>query len=135
MTSRVLFLAVVCAGALAAAACSGNEGPVAGELEVRLTTPNPDDRAVLLRLAGLVDTVRAPAGSGYRVLASPGLGDTVRVVVMAPQGAHLSSGALLRVVVPDTRQAGAYSARLLDVASVTYRQRATTGYALSVVAP
>jgi hypothetical protein len=135
MTARALFLAALCAGAVAAAGCSGSEGPVAGELEVRLTTPNTDDRAVLLRLAGRFDAVTAPSGSGYRVLSSPGLGDTVRVVVMAPQGFHLASGALLRVAVPDTRQVGAYTARVLDVATTAYTQRATTGYSLSVVKP
>ena len=135
MTARVLFLAVLCGGALAAAGCSGTEGPVAGELEVRLTTPNTDDRAILVRLAGRVDAVTAPSGTGYRVLLAPGLADTVRVVVIAPQASHLASGALLRVAVPDTRQVGAYAARVLDVASVTYRQRATTGYALAVVKP
>jgi hypothetical protein len=130
-----LLVALVAGGGVAASGCSSAEGPVAGELEVRLTSPNSDDRAVLLRLAGVQTAVTAPAGSGYRVLVAPYRGDTVRVVVMAPQGSHLAPGAVLRLTVPDTRQAASYAARVLDVASAGYLQRTTTGYSLSVVKP
>ena len=135
MNARATLLAVLCVGGFAFAGCSSADGPVAGELEVRLTTPNADDRAVLLRLAGRQSGVTAPSGSGSRVLVAPGLGDTVRVLVIAPQGSHLGAGALVRVTVPDVRQVGAYAARVLDVASTAYAKRATTGYALAVVKP
>lgn len=135
MNARALLLGLVCAGGVAAAGCSSTEGPVAGELDVRLSTPNGDDRAILLRLGGKQDTVTAPAGSGYRVLVSPYLGDTVRVVVIAPRGTVLAPGTILRVTVPDTRQAASYVARVLDVASTSYAQRPMTGYMLTVDKP
>ncbi len=135
MNARATILAMLCGGGLVCAGCSSSEGPVAGELEVRLTTPNVDDRAVLLRLAGRQSAVTAPAGSANRVLVAPGLGDTVRVLVLAPQGSHLAAGPLVRVMVPDVRQTGAYAARVLDVASTGYAKRATTGYLLTVVKP
>ena len=133
MTVRTLVLALL--GGLAAAGCDGNEGPTAGELEVRLASPNTDDRAILLRIGGPQTAVTVPAGSSYRVLVAPLAGDTVRVVVIAPQGAHLTAGALLTLSVPDTRQVASYAARALDVASTTYAQRAVTGYVLTVVKP
>ncbi len=135
MNVRATVLAVLSGGALALAACSSSEGPVAGELEVRLTTPNTDDRAILFRLAGRESGVAVPSGSAYRVLVSPGLGDTVRVLVMAPQGSALAAGAVARVTVPDTRQVASYAAQLVDVASTTYAKRVLTGYALTVVKP
>ena len=135
MTTRTLLLALLCGGGIAVAGCSSAEKPVAGELEVRLATPNTDDRAILLRVGGKQTAVTAPAGTSYRVLVAPLAGDTVRVVVIAPQGNHLTAGALLRLTVPDTRQVDAYVARTLDVASAAYAQRAVAGYTLTVVKP
>jgi len=135
MTTRTLVLAALCGVGVAALGCSSTEKPVAGELQVQLTTPNTDDRAILLRVGGKQTAVTAPAGSNYRVLLAPLAGDTVRVVVIAPQGSHLTAGALLSLTVPDTRQVDAYVARVLDVASAAYAQRAVTGYALTVVKP
>jgi len=127
-------LAIVLLAGLAAAGC-GNEGPVAGELEVRLASPNSDDRAVLFRLIGEQTALSAPSGSGYRVFHGAPAGDTVRVVVMAPQGGHLAAGPLVRVAVPDTRAAAAYRAVVQQVASTAYVPRPTTVYALTVVQP
>lgn len=136
MTTRTFLLAALCVGGATTLGCSSAEKPVAGELEVRLiVTPNADDRAILLRVVGKQTAVTAPVGSGYRVLVSPLAGDTARVVVMAPQGSGLATGALARLTVPDTRQVGAYAAFALDVASRTYAQRPVTGYVLTVAKP
>jgi len=132
MTRRTLALALL--AGLAAAGC-GNEGPVAGELEVRLASPNTDDRAILFRLVGEQTSLSAPTGSGYRVFHGAPVGDTVRVVVMAPQSGHLPVGALVRVAVPDTRAVAAYRAVVQQVASTAYVQRPTAGYTLTVVQP
>jgi len=133
MNPRTFVLALLC-GVLAAG-CGGSEGPVAGELEVRLATPNTDDRAVLFLLQGAQTAVTAPSGSNYRILKAPLGTDTLRVLVIAPQGGHLVAGALVRVAVPDTRQAASYVARPLDVATTAYAQRPVTGYQLTVVQP
>lgn len=133
MTTRTLVLALL--GGLAAAGCSGNEGPTAGELEVRLATPNTDDRAVLIRVIGARTSFAAPAGTNYRVFAPPASGDTSRVLVIAPQSGHLAAGPLLRVSVPDTRKADTYLATVQDVATTSYAQRSVSGYLLTVVKP
>ena len=132
--NRPLFvLALLCA--VAAAGCKSAEAPVAGELEVRLTTPNTDDRAVLFLLRGAQTAVTVPSGAAYRVLQSPAGTDSLRVLILAPLGGHLAAGALVRVAVPDTRQATSYVAHVLDVASTAYAQRALTGYGVTVVLP
>ena len=135
MTRRTL-AALLLAG-LAAAGCGGNEGPIAGELEVRLVTPNTDDRALLFRLIGAQTALTAPSGSGYRVLhgASVPTGDTVRVLVIAPQSGHIAAGTILRIGVPDTRKAATYAALVQEVASTAYASRGPSGYLLTVVAP
>jgi len=135
MSARSVVLALLCGGSLAAAGCPSPEGPVAGDLEVRVVSPNLDDRAILLRLHGRQTAVAAPSGSGYQVLVAPYRADTVTVLVMAPRGQHLLAGAIVRVSVPDTRQVDAYLARPLDVASTAYLQRALTGYTLAVAKP
>ena len=135
MNARSVLLALLCGGGVATLGCSSAEKPVAGELEVRLATPNTDDRALLLRVAGKQTAVTAPAASGYQVHVAPLLADTVRVLVMAPAGQHIPAGAVLRLTVPDTRQVDSYAARALDVASTTYAQRAVSGYTLTVVKP
>jgi hypothetical protein len=133
MTVRMLVLALL--GGLAAAGCGGNEGPTAGELEVRLASPNTDDRAIRFLLGGERTAVTAPAGTNYRVYTAPGPGDTVIVVVVAPQAGRLAAGALVRLSVPDTRQAASYRTTVQEVAAASYAQRAVTGYALTVVKP
>jgi len=59
----------------------------------------------------------------------------VIVVVIAPQAGHLAAGALVRLSVPDTRQAATYRTTVQDVAAASYAQRAVTGYVLTVVKP
>jgi hypothetical protein len=135
MNRRTFTVALV--AVLAAAGCGGNEGPIAGELEVRLVTPNTDDRAILFRLVGAQTALTAPSGSGYRVLhGAPALtGDTVRVVVIAPQSGHIAAGTILRISVPDTRKAATYAALVQETASTSYTSRPASGYVLTVVAP
>lgn len=135
MTRRTLAVALL--AGLAAAGCGGNEGPIAGELEVRLVTPNTDDRAILFRLIGAQTALTAPSGSGYRVFhGAPALtGDTVRVLVVAPQSTRIAAGTILRISVPDTRKAATYAALAQEVASTAYASRGSTGYVLTVVAP
>lgn len=132
MTTRTLVLALL--GGLAAAGC-GTEGPTAGELEIRLATPNTDDRAVLIRVIGARTSVAVPGGTNYRVYAPPASGDTSRVLVVAAQGEHLAAGPIVRLGVPDTRKADTYRATVQDVATTTYAQRSVSGYLLTVVKP
>jgi type IV pilus biogenesis protein CpaD/CtpE len=124
------------AAALAFAACKGDQGPVAGELSVRLATPRSSDRAIMMVLTGAQHGVTAATGSAYRVfsLASTA-GDTTWVTVVAPKGSGLVAGEVARITVPDTRQAGSYKARVGDVAAADYSVSDTAGVSLTVVKP
>jgi len=124
---------------LAAAAlfgCSGDQGPVAGELSVRLATPRTTDRAVLFRVVGREHGVTAGAGTNYRVLTDTSVaGDTSWIAVITPQGAGLAAGEIARLAVPDARSAGNYRAVVTDVAAADYSVGDTAGVSLTVVKP
>jgi len=126
------FLAVL---AVAAAACSGETGPVAGELAIRLSTPRSSDRALMFVLTGRQSGVSAAPASGYGVFASTAAGDSTRIVVVAPAGSGIAAGEVARINVADTRAVGAYSVRLSDVAAANYAAGDTAGISLSVVKP
>ena len=122
--------------AAAAAGCGGNEGPVAGELAVRLITPRGTDRAVLFRVVGPQHGVTAPAGSTYRVFSdTSAIGDTTWVTVIAPASGGLKAGEIARFAVADVRKAGDYRAALSDVAAANYAVGDTAGVSLAVVRP
>jgi hypothetical protein len=109
--------------------CGGDGGPKGGELDVRLTTPNGDDGAVLLTLTGgRVDAQQAP---GYTVYSATVAGER-RIVVAG----RIASGVLLRVQVPDLRQAADYVVTLNQVARRgSYESRPLGGYTLVIVQP
>ena len=106
-------------------------GPIPGILTVALTTPNPDDGALLLTISGgRVSTVDA-ASAGYQVYTAQPDTTTTRVLVTG----DIAAGDVVRIHVPDTRGAAAYHATIAQAASrTTFAQRVLTGYSL-VVAP
>lgn len=126
ITRRVALLAV-----LAGAACSGGDdsptGPVAGTLNVVLTSPNSDDGAVMLQITGAVDSVVVPTGlTAWQ--SEPGA-NVLRAIVT---GDLASGGTLLTLRVPDVSKASSYSTQVLQVSSETYAQRPVGGYSLSL---
>lgn len=133
---RRLGLALAATLLATAAGCSGDQGPVAGELSVRLATPRSSDRAILFTVLGRASEVTAAAGRGYAVFtATSAGGDSTSVVVAAPAGGGLAAGELARVAVPDVRKVAAYAVRLVDVAAGTYADGDTAGVSLSIVRP
>jgi len=121
---------------LAAAACSGEQGPVAGELSIRVATPRSTDRALMFVLTGAQTAVTAAPVSGYLVFSTPfAAGDSTRIVVAAPAGGGIAAGEVARISVADVRKAGAYAATLRDVATANYAVGDTAGVSLSVVKP
>jgi len=124
---------------LAAAAvfgCSGDQGPIAGELSVRLATPRSSDRAVLFRVVGAQHGVTAGTGAAYRVLVdTSAVGDTSWIAVIAPQASGLAAGEIARLAVADVRKAGDYRVALSDVAAADYSVGDTAGVSLTVVRP
>lgn len=126
-------------GMLALAAlfgCHGDQGPVAGELSVRLATPRSSDRAILFRVIGAQHGVTAPGGSSYRMLSdTSAAGDTAWIAVIAPQGGGLAAGEIARVAVADVRKAGDYEIVVSDVAAADYSVGNTAGVSLTIVRP
>ena len=131
---RLVGLAIVVAAA--AAGCRGEQGPVGGDLSVRLATPRNSDRGVVLVVTGRVRGASAPAGSGYQVFSDTSAdGDTAHVVVVAPRGGGVAAGEIARLRVNDTRQYRKYSARVIALAGASYDPSDTTGVSLTVVKP
>jgi len=116
--------------------CGNADGPVSGQLAVRLATTRSGDRAILLRVVGPQQGVTAPSGSTYRVVSdTSAAGDTTWIAVVAPQGSALISGELARLTVPDPRRVVNYVVSLTDVALYNYTVVDTAGITLSVVKP
>ena len=100
--------------AIALVAACGGGGPQpsrAGELTVALFESGNNAGALLLTISGgTVESVTAPGGQQVSFF-TPAAG-TTRVVVLGT----LQTGDLLKIRVPDTTQAAAYTARLDQVA-------------------
>jgi len=126
----------VLALAAGAAACSGEQGPVAGELSVRLATPRATDRAIAFVVVGPQHDATVAAGSNYRLFSSASTaGDTTWITVVAPKTGGLAAGEVARIAVNDTRRAGSYLIWLGDVAAADYHVGDTAGVSLKVVKP
>ena len=129
-------LLVVAAAAALVAGCRSEQGPVSGELSVRLATPRVGDRGIQFVLIGPAQAPTAPTGSGYRVFSDAAAGaDTTHVVVVAPPGTGLVAGDIARIAVSDTRQVRSYAAQVIALAAPNYGLADTTGVSLSVVRP
>jgi hypothetical protein len=127
-------LALCLAAAAALAGCG--EGPLAGELSVRLSTPRSTDRAILFVVVGPVRGVGPAAGSRYRVFAAPSPGgDSTRVTVVAPPGSGVAPGEIARIGVDDVRRAASYVVAVRDAASATFAVGDTAGLTLMVARP
>ncbi|MEQ9400571.1 MAG: hypothetical protein RJQ04_15520 [Longimicrobiales bacterium] len=100
--------------------------PVPGFLNVRLTTPNTDDGALMFALAGgPMDSLQA---SGLRIFATGG-GSAFTAIVVG----DVAAGTVARFWVPDVADSGLYSASLRQASTrATYQQKALTGYSLTV---
>jgi hypothetical protein len=129
MTRLRLAAAATCGLLLAACSSSngGGTGPVAGSLSVTYSTPNADDGAVLLTLAGAeIDSVSFGSYVGYTRKVNA---DSVVVVVAG----HLAAGTLVTFTVPDKNASASYHAHITQVAQrSTYAQRSLAGYSVSV---
>jgi len=115
----------------ATAACGDSHGPskpVPGILRVVLTTPNPDDGAVLLTLTAPAAPTVLTAAAGLRLFQSGQPGTTTTVALTGP----LQGGTILMLQVPDTRKAKQYRATLQQVSSSGFQLRNLSGYRLKV---
>jgi hypothetical protein len=111
------------------AGCGGEEstGPQPGRLQLSISTPNSDDRAVALTITGTVSDIRAAAG--YQLYVSTTEDRTAIIVV--PQGSATFSAGETEVAtldVPDVRAAGNYAVAVIQGAGAGYALRFGAGY-------
>jgi hypothetical protein len=116
---------------VAGASLNGCSGPPlaseSGSLEVTLSSPFPDDGALLFTVTGgRVDSVES---LGYTVYSSRPEPNTLEVIVTG----QLSSGTIARLYIANERLAPAYSARVIQAAArVSYSQRDPAAYGLTL---
>lgn len=136
MIPRRLALVLACLAAAALTACGDAGGPLAapaapkpGVLTVSLTTPFPDDRAVLISVSGPGQPGSvAEAGQGYELHVRPS-GPAFRAAVFG----KITSGPLLTFAVPDVNRAAAYTATIQEVVDPASNVRpSSAGYVLTI---
>ena len=128
---KIVSSAALLLAAALLSACDAGEPAAAlpGELVVSLATPNTADGALLIAISG-PDAVSAvqPAAAGAVVRART-QGTTTNVAVFGA----LADGPLLRISVPDVRQAKRYTATVREAADPENAVRPSlAGYALTV---
>ena len=135
MSARRASLLAVLVVAAVGTACGGGDGgggptkPVAGELVVRLTSPNGTDGALIVRVVGPVTAV-TPVGA--YAISQVTQGNITRVIVTG----DIVSGDLLRVKVPDVNQVLSYLANVEQAASrVDYALFSVSNYSLAIRIP
>jgi hypothetical protein len=109
--------------------CSGDDtGPASGTLDIQLTSPNSDDGAVLLTIAGgPVESVEPLVGGAYTAKVDD---NTMRVVVTG----NLTSTTIARLHINDMNQVARYSAAITQVAvRSTYATREPAGYSILLI--
>lgn len=126
MMKRLLLLVLIGL----ASACERNTAPVAGLINVSLTTPNGgNDAAILLTITGPAALTNVNAPAGLRLFTQPPpLGTTNRFALTGT----IRSGTILTIGVADVNKASAYTATIQQVATAAYQLRALTGYSLKV---
>lgn len=121
---------------LTVAACGGGptkpRDPVPGPLNLRLTTPNGDDGAILFEVVGGTINSITQTTTTFRVASSaPGI--TPRRAIVS---GNLVGGTIAQITVPDVNDVGNYSAAVREVAArSTYTLRDLQGYGIEVVKP
>lgn len=124
---------ILAAAALAAVlACSDGTGPVAGTLNVNLTSPNSGlDEAAIVRLSMPAPPRAIAAGNGLVLWGAPVTTPQAKVALTGT----LSNGTILTLEVDDVNQVSQYSAVVEQVApsALPHRVRlSVTGYSLTV---
>ena len=107
-------------------ACSHDNGPTAGLLNVNLSTPNSGgDGAVLLTVMGPQALTSAAAASGLTLYSTGApYGTTNRFIVVGT----LPSSTILTIGVTDLSKASSYSVSINQVAANDYSLRSLVGY-------
>lgn len=127
---KVFSAALLLAAALLSACDAGEPAaPLPGELTVALATPNPVDGALLIAVSGPDAVVSAQPAAPGAVVRMRSQGTTTHLAVFGT----LADGPLLRISVPDVRQAARYTATVREAADPANAVRPSlAGYALTV---
>ena len=112
--------------------CRDTMGPVAGNLRVRLTSPNSGaDSAIVFTIAGPAPLTSATPGAGLQIFAQP-LGATATRFVLV--GQLKTSTTILTIGVADVNAVAQYSGAIGGVAQPNSALRSLPGgYLLSVI--
>jgi predicted small secreted protein len=107
--------------------CSNNTGPVAGALNVSISSPHRDDGALLLSVnGGPVDSVESVGFPVYAIRTA----DSAKFIVTG----SLGSGTIARIHIPDGRQGSRYSAKVGQAAArVSYAPRDPATYSVTLI--
>jgi hypothetical protein len=110
----------------------GGTGPVAGNLQVRLTSPNSGaDSAIVFTITSPAPLTGATAGAGLRLFAQP-LGGTSTKFVLT--GRLTTATTILTIGVPNVNAAAQYSGTIQGIAQPNYTLRVLPGgYALAII--
>jgi len=113
-----------------AAACEHGTEPVAGTLNVSLTTPNGgSDAAILFTVVGPAALTSVSAPAGVRLfMQPPPFGLANRFVLTGT----IPGGTILTIGVADVGKASAYTATVQQVSASNSQLRALTGYSLKL---
>ncbi len=123
---RLLLLLALVLGA--AQSCEEGTGPVAGVVNVNLTTPNSGaDGAIFLTVTGPAVLTSATAGPGLRLFSQP-FSTTNHFALTGT----LTTGTILQIGVADVGKASSYVATIRDVAASNHQLRPVGGYLLTV---
>jgi len=131
---RRAFVATTLAVVLTMAASCGKDGggPVAGNLQVRLTSPNSGaDSAIVFTINSPAPLTSATAGAGLRLFAQPLTGNVTR---FALTGRLTTATTILTIGVENLNAASQYVGTIQGVAQPNYALRPLPGgYALTVI--
>lgn len=124
---RMLAAAIVVSVGLSCG--EGPTAPVPGTLVVSLTTPNSDDGAILLTMAGAGIGAPTAVSSSHVLFFRVTSTTSLTAVVVG----NIAAGPLLSFAVPDVGAASSYTATITEVAARDNALRASlSGYTLSV---
>ncbi len=102
--------------------------PTVGQIALRISSPNSDDRAVVLRIRG--EFTAAHAATGYRLFQAA----DAQTFILISTGLIERESSLLIIDVPDLARLASYSATISEVAASDYRLRSdVSGYETSFV--
>ena len=129
---RLFAVTAVAAVLAVGVSCGDGSGPVAGNLNVQLTSPNSGaDSAIVLTINSPAPLTGATAGAGLRLFAQP-LGGTVTRFALT--GRLTTNTTILTIGVENVNAVGQYVGTIQGVAQPNYVLRPLPGgYALTVI--